>query len=198
MLILFPGLYVISATLFCVSLGLMIAGDMCKQHGDIVKSKPPQHAQQTSRTHRKRRRKGHKSEARPLLRDMTGRHPSTQESESSNSEDSDCGDFLEIDEREQKEAQEAVDSPAAASGGRQRPIAIVSGGGGGGGASNVVSPQRRPRVLGRAANRGRVRGYGTVSDVGPAPVVGSVSEWSVASLTVKNEKRWLAESQEGI
>ena len=192
MLILFPGLYVISATLFCVSLCLMIAGDMSKQCGDIVKSKSPQHAQQTSRKPRRKRRKGEvkSPEGRPLLRDMTGRNVGVVESGSSDSEGSDCGDFLEIDEREQKEAQEAVDSPTASSG-RQGPTAI-------GGASNVAVSHKRPPLKGRGV-RGRAGGYGTmqsVSDVGPAPVVGSVSKWSVVSLSVK-EKRWLTESQEG-
>lgn len=182
MLILFPGLYVISATLFSVSLCLLIAGGMCRKDSEVVKSKSPRHAQQAARKQRKKRRnRGRQSEGRPLLQDVTGRNLSVQDSESSSgSDDSDCGDFLEIDEREAQETQDAVaphDQGSVATG-----------------ASNVVSPQRRRGYTGRG-----VRGYGAIQSVSgaePAPVVGSVSEWSMASPSV-GEKRWLAESQEG-
>ena len=67
MLILFPGLYVVSATLFSVSLLLLIARDQCHQEDD-VKSKSPGHARQTSRDRqRKRRRRRRKKSAGKAL-----------------------------------------------------------------------------------------------------------------------------------
>jgi hypothetical protein len=84
----------------------------------------------------------------------------------------------------------------------------------GGASVSVMSAPPRVQKRGRVerGRRGRVRGYGAVdvpsnsssasgalcvSDKQPAPVVGSISEWSMMSPS-EEEKRWLAESQEGI
>ena len=230
MLILFPGLYVISATLFSLSLGLLIVRDLC-QKSDGVKLKSPGHAQQASRQ-RSKRRKAHSrlKETSPLLRE---KNPNLQgDSDSCSSDTSDCGMFEEIDEREQKEAQKAV---RISQDNHPRPIIVAASlndreevgerGWAAGGASNVdfrggasvsvmsESPgreraQRRGKV--ERGRRGRGRGYGAVnipsgsprgvrcvSEKQPAPVVGSVSEWSMLSPS-KEEKQWLAESHGGI
>ena len=234
MLILFPGLYVVSATLFSVSLLLLIARDQCHQ-ADDVKSKSPSHARQTSRDRQRRRRRRRKrvqgklSEASPLLREEKD-----LDSDSTESYGSDCGDFEEIDEREEEnEAQRGVVS--CSPGNRPRPIVVAAsvndtedvGDRGlltpegrechtvdprGGASVSVMSQPIRVGASGKGrevAGRGR-RGrgsYGAVeapprtaksySDRGPAPVVGSVSEWSMLSPS-EEEKRWLAETQEGI
>ena len=227
MLILFPGLYVISAALFSVSLCLLLARDLC-QNRDGVKLKSPGHLRQVSRE-KKRRRKAHRglSEKSPLLSE---KDPSLQESDSGSSDTSDCGIFEEIDEREQKEAQKAVSvSPDR----RQLPIVVAAsvndredmreGGqeaGGdvysvdsrGGASVSVMSQPPRVQRRGRIESGRRGRGYGAVDipppgspprpvrcvgDKQPAPVVGSISEWSMLSPS-EEEKRWLAESQEGI
>ena len=184
MLVLFPGLYVISAALFCVSLALLIASDSCK---DRVKSKPPARVKEASRQRRRRRVQGRILESSPLLEEATDRNYSVQGSES----DSDLDDFVEVDERQQREAQEALESATAAvSGGdQQRPIMIHP--------STVDNDGEGAK--GRGRGRGRGRGYGAVETrvAGPAPVTGSVSEWSVLPLSAE-KKCWLAESQEGI
>lgn len=190
MLILFPGLYVISAFLFSVSLLLLIVGEFCKKSED-VKVKTPGQVKEASRERRRRRRRRTQAkltESSPLIEE---RNYGIQGPESDSS-DSISDDFVEIDERDQGEAQAALESAAAvggASGGRrQRPI------------------HSRHSRGDRDRGEGRGRGYGAVDITGvgtsrraaePAPVVGSISEWSVCPSTAE-EKRWLAESQEGI
>ena len=220
MLILFPGLYAISATLFSVSLCLLIARDLCQKRDD-VKLKSPGHVRQASRDRRRRKGKERLFEKTPLLSE---KDPSLQ-GDSDSSDTSDCGIFEEIDEREQKEAQKAVSVSADNHG---RPVVVAASvndrddtkeGGwedgrvparGGASVSVMSAPprvQRRGRV--ERGRRGRGRGYGAVdipspasgvlcvSDKQPAPVVGSISEWSML-FPSEEEKRWLAESQEGI
>ena len=232
MLILFPGLYVISAALFSVSLCLLIVSDLCKKEGDDVKSKPQGYLREGSKQHRKwrrRKRTRRRLDSSPLLRDTTS---SSQDSESSDSNSSDPGDFIEIDEGEQKEAQKALESA-----GRQ---GQVRGAGRMGckveqGAQRVLRTAERqqqaqavtrpssstpPKQVGRTGRGPVRRAYGSMDTIsgggavaaavlnpkrcmsdlepaGPAPVIGSVSEWSTVSPSVE-EKRWLAESQEGI
>lgn len=228
MLILFPGLYVISAVLFSLSLCLLLLRDLChKKDSNNVKLKSPGHVQQAAKQRRRRRKAQENS---PLLQEK-------EDSESSdNSDPSDCGIFEEIDEREQLEAQQAV---IIGTKGCKRPIVIAAsvndqvgdvggpeeeGRGGGdeagtnrdprGGAS--VSVMSRPatreeterrKISGRRGRYGAVEGASSRREDGvqhhrtvhqPAPVVGSVSEWSVLSPSSEEEKRWLAESQEGI
>ena len=227
MLILFPGLYVISATLFSVSLCLLIARDLCQKRDD-VKLKSPRHVRQASRERKRRKGKERLFEKTPLLSE---KDPSLQ-GDSDSSDSSDCGIFEEIDEREQKEAQKAVSFSADSHG---RPVVVAASvndrddtreGGWekarvpgvvparGGASVSVMSAPPRVQKRGRVerGRRGRVRGYGAVdvpsnsssasgalcvSDKQPAPVVGSISEWSMMSPS-EEEKRWLAESQEGI
>lgn len=199
MLILFPGLYVIAAALFSVSLFILIVSDMSKKHRDSVKLKSPGHVREASRQ-RQRRRKAHnmrQSERSALLGDETNQRGSYGiQRESESSSDSDCGDFEEVDDdREQNETQKAV-------------AAIPSN-------PNYSSPSRRGGREGWRA-MGRGRGYGSLDNreggvaspadkkhsasvqAGPAPVVGSVSKWSAESPSKEEEKQWLAVSQEGI
>ena len=196
MLILFPGLYVISAGLFCVSLSLLIARDFCRKR-DKVTSKSPGHVGGASRQRRRkrRRRRGGKSEASRLVQEDSDKELNIQGSDS-DSDNSNSDDFVEIDEAEQNEAREALAAVAeATSPGGLRPIIIHP---------SMVSHGRDRGVRGRGAS------YGAVDMVGggggrpergrrtrPASVIGSISNWSVLSPTVE-ERHWLAESQEGI
>lgn len=191
MLILFPGLYVISAFLFSISLLLLILGDFCKK-SEEVKVKTPGQVKEASRQRRRRRRRrrtqARLTESSPLVEE---RNYGIQGPESDSS-DSISDDFVEIDEREQSEAQAALESAAAvggASGGRRQ--------------RSILSRHSRGD---RDRGEDRGRGYGAVDITGvgasrhaaePAPVIGSISEWSVCPSTAE-EKRWLAESQEGI
>lgn len=208
MLILFPGLYVVSAALFSVCLFLLIAGDICKKRREnLVKSKSPGQVKEASRQRRRRRVQARLSEASPLLQEVGGdKNGSVQGRDYDTSSNSDSDDFIEIDEREQNEAQRALESAAAASsagGAQRRPIIIHPSRGrqgqgvGRGRAYGAVG-------VGRAMERGR--GYGALDTSEsveseqrrePAPVVGSVSEWSVLSPSLE-ETHWLAEMQEGI
>ena len=212
MLVLFPGLYVVSAALFSVSLFLLIVRDMCREkQGGEVKLKSPRRARQASRERRRRRRKMHSrsrhSERSPLLQDDTDRRNYGVQrgpDSSSGSSASDCGDFEEIDEREQDEAKKALSASPSSN-----PMSAAVAGPGGEG---------RGAVGREGTGRGRGRGYGSldsggsasvdvlnargsgggVSGQGPAPVVGSVSNWSMLSPSTDEDKRWLAVSQEGI
>ena len=228
MLILFPGLYVISATLFSVSLLLLVSRDLCWKHkdNDEVKSKSPNHARETSRERKRRRRAQAKlSEASPLLQE-------DKNASDKDSTDSYSSDYEETDEREQNEAGKAMICPPDSRGSRSVIVSVSVNDRNGDergwstranrdttgvvdtqvGAS--VSVMARPlRGVSAAEGRGpagraRRDGYGAVSATpvaterhshsrGPAPVVGSVSEWSVTSPS-EEEKRWLAETQEGI
>lgn len=184
MLILFPGLYIISALLFCVSLSLLVIGELCKK-SEQVKAKSPGQAKEASRQRRRRRRMQAKlSESSPLLQE---RNYSVQGPESDSSY-SDSDDFVEVDERDLSEAQAGLESTAAmagaAGGSRQRPI--------------ITHHSRDDHDRGGA----RGRGYGAVEHTGakhPAPVIGSISEWSVQTPDPTTEgNKWLAESQEEI
>ena len=256
MLILFPGLYVVSAALFSVSLCLLMAGDLCKKRRDEVKLKSPGQIKEASRQRRRRRVQARLSENSPLLQEVRDKNSSVQGRESGSS-NSDSDDFIEIDEREQIEAQRALESGAAASsagGSQKRPIithpyrgaqgqgvgrgrgygavstaGVRVGRGRGRGYGAVSTGVGRGRGRGRGyravttgAGMGRGNGHGDESTAGvgvgrgygavstgagvaneqqrmsaPAPVIGSVSEWSVLSPSVE-EKHWMAEMHEGI
>lgn len=189
MLILFPGLYVISAFLFCVSLFLLIVGEFCGR-SEEVKVKSPGQVKEASRQRRRRRRRRTQAkltESSPLIEE---RNYGIQGPESDSS-DSVSDDFVEVDERDQCEAQAALESGAvggASGGSRQRPILSRHSRGdhdrGGGRGSRYGAVD----ITGAGASRHAAE---------PAPVIGSISEWSVCPSTAE-EKRWLAESQEGI
>ena len=148
------------------------------------------------------------SEASPLLQEVGDRNGRVQDRESHSSSNSDSDDFVEIDEREQSEVQRAMALEAAGSsagGAQRRPIIIHPsrgargqgvGRGRGYGAVGTGATVERGRVYG-ALDTGAGVGTDQRRVTEPAPVVGSVSEWSVLSPSLE-ETHWLAEMQEGI
>ena len=179
MLILFPGLYVLSAILFSLSLAILMFSDFCQERNG-VKSKPLAVVNTTRKRRQRRQRRRSGREERPLLQELSsGAAPS----------DSDSGsdDFIEVDE-ESVHAEILGVPPDTIT---AKPI--------------IINPSRHIQE-GRSDGRGgKRRGYGTVAVegkgrravAGPAPEVGSVSAWSTQSLSV-DDRCWLMESHGAI
>ena len=184
MLILFPGLYVLSAVLFSVSLTILIVSELCRKRNE-VKSKSTKHMSSAAKRRKERRRR---RQRRRLSRPASEGSPLLQEepegaAQSESESDSGSEDFVEIDD--EGGPRDAAENAAATG---TRPI--------------IINPSSSGRG-GRSGGRGRGRDYGAAHvDTGkrvahPAPEVGSVSTWSTTSLSVK-DKNWLVESQGGI